>query len=93
MSDLMAAIKSIKKKVKEDLKEAISEAIAPIYSKITGIEQNVKNVQNNLGETAAKVLELENKMENLTLDGGTGSGENGVHTEKMQKQIDDMSEK
>ena len=52
----------------------------------------MKNVQTDLGETAAKVLEFENKMESLTLDGGIESGENGVHTEKMQKQIDDMSE-
>ena len=90
LSDLMAAIKSIKGEVREELKEAISEAVVPIYTKITKIEENVQSVQKDLGETAAKVIDLEDQMKNMRLGGGNGGGED---TQKLQKQIDDMSEK
>ena len=68
----MAAIKSIKGEVREELKEAISEAVVPIYTKITKIEENVQSVQKDLGETAAKVIDLEDQMKNMRLGGGNG---------------------
>ena len=88
----MGAIKGIKGEVREELKEAISEAVGPIKTKIIGIEKSVKNVENNLGKTVAKVTDLEEKMEGILLGGG-GVGGGGENTEKIQKQIDEISEK
>ena len=69
LSDLMAAIKGIKGEVREELKEAISEAVGPIKTKNIGIEQSVKNVGNTLGQTVAKVTDLEEKTEGILWNG------------------------
>ena len=88
----MAAIKGIKGEVREELKEAISEAVGPIKIKITGIENSVKNVENTLGQTVAKVTDLEEKIEGILLGSGGGGG-GGENTEKLQKQVDELSDK
>ena len=69
----------------------ISDVVAPIHNCMTGIEKSVQNVENNLGATAGKVLELEDKMKNLVLSGGAGGGGN-IDSGHLQKQVDEIKE-
>ena len=75
MSDFMMAIKGMKSEVKGELKEMISDFVTPMQNQITGIKESVENVETKLGETAAKVTVLEQKMQEMVLGGGSAGDE------------------